>query len=91
MASAIQAIRLSWHPALLDLLLGSFLYPVVIASCTLAIWTLIRIEGPRRNFSQPQIAAVLILYFCLLVVVGHLADWWVYWNRTQPVERSCTR
>ena len=75
MASTIPAIRLSWHPALLDLLIGSFLYPVVIASCTLAIWTLIRIDGPRRNFSQPQIAAVLILYFCLLVVVGHLADW----------------
>lgn len=78
MASVLQAIQLSWHPALLDLLLCSFLYAVVIAAFTFAIWTLIRVEGPHRDFSHPQIAAVLIFYFCLMVVVGHLADWLVY-------------
>jgi hypothetical protein len=51
---------------------------VVIAAFTFVIWTLIRIEGPRRNFSHPQSAAVLIIYFCLIVVVGNLADWLVY-------------
>jgi hypothetical protein len=78
MASVRQAIHLSWHPALLDFLLSSFLYAVVIAAFTFVIWALNRIEGPRRDFSHPQIAAVLIIYFCLMVVVGKLADWLVY-------------
>lgn len=78
MASVRQAIHLSWHPALLDFLLSSFLYAVVIAAFTFVIWALNRIEGPRRDSSHPQIAAVLIIYFCLMVVVGKLADWLVY-------------
>jgi hypothetical protein len=63
MASVLQVIQLSWHPALLGFLLSSFLYAVVIAAFTFAIWALIRIEGPRPDFSQPQISAVLIVYF----------------------------
>ena len=58
MASVLPAIQLSWHPALLDFLFSSFLYAVVIVAFTFAIWALIRIEGPRRDFTRPQIAAV---------------------------------
>ena len=78
MASVRQAIHLSWHPALLDFLLSYFLYAVVIVAFTFVIWALNRIEGTRRDSSHPQIAAVLIIYFCLMVVVGKLADWLVY-------------